>query len=103
MSSSLHIDNKKKDILILVKDPTQGLDHIMLTAEAQYSINFSRSNKFFFLGLHYKGGNRFLYVNAKKTLIQSKRFGNKKSISCVSANNMKKKNRIKYTCERFFC
>ena len=32
-----------------------------------------------------------MYVNAKKTLIQSKRFGNKKSISCVSANNMKKK------------
>ena len=26
MSSSVHIDNSKKDILILGKDPTQGLD-----------------------------------------------------------------------------
>ena len=42
MSSSVHIDNKKKDILILGKGPTQGLDDSMLTAEAQYSINFSR-------------------------------------------------------------
>ena len=32
MISSRHIDNKKKDILILGKDPTQGLEHI-LTAE----------------------------------------------------------------------
>ena len=27
MSSSVHIDNKKKDILILGKGPTQGLEH----------------------------------------------------------------------------
>ena len=27
MSSSLHIDNKKKYILILDKGPTQGLEH----------------------------------------------------------------------------
>ena len=32
MSSSLHIDNKKKDILILGKGPTQGLEH-SLTAK----------------------------------------------------------------------
>ena len=25
MSSSIHIDNKKKDILVLVRGPTQGL------------------------------------------------------------------------------
>ena len=29
MSSSLHIDNKKKDILILGKGPTQGLEHTL--------------------------------------------------------------------------
>ena len=40
MSSSVHIDNKKKDILILGIGPTQELDDTMLTAEAQYSINF---------------------------------------------------------------
>ena len=29
MSSSLHIDNKKKDILVLGKWPTQGLEHTL--------------------------------------------------------------------------
>ena len=29
MSSSLHIDDKKKDILILGKGPTQGLKHTL--------------------------------------------------------------------------
>ena len=37
MSSSAHIDNKKKDILVLGKGPTQGLEHT-LTAETMYSI-----------------------------------------------------------------
>ena len=36
MSSSVHIDNKGKDILILHKGPTQGLDDTTLTADAQY-------------------------------------------------------------------
>ena len=47
MSSYMHIDNKKKDILILGIDPTRGLDDAKLTAEAQYPINFSRSNRKF--------------------------------------------------------
>ena len=29
MSSSAHIDNKKKDILVLGKRPTQGLEHTL--------------------------------------------------------------------------
>ena len=29
MSSSSHIDNKKKDILILGKGPTQGIEHTL--------------------------------------------------------------------------
>ena len=40
MSSSPHIDNQKKDILILGKGPTQGLEHT-LTAEKIYSVNFT--------------------------------------------------------------
>ena len=35
MSSSLHINDKKSDILILGRDPTQGLDDTTLTAEAK--------------------------------------------------------------------
>ena len=66
MSSSVHIDNKKKDILILGLGKTQGLNGIYLTAEAQYSINFSRSNRKFCLSLHYNGSNCFLFVNATK-------------------------------------
>ena len=40
MSSSTKIDNKKKDILILGKGPTQGLGHT-LSAENMYLINFT--------------------------------------------------------------
>ena len=65
MSSSVHIHKKKKDILILGIGPTQRLDDTTLTAESQYSINFSRSNRKF-LCLHYNGSNRFLFVNATK-------------------------------------
>ena len=38
MSSSMHIDNKNKDILILAEGPTQGLDDTALTAEANISL-----------------------------------------------------------------
>ena len=62
MSSSAHIDNKKKDILVLGKGPTQGLEH-RLTAEKMYSINFTVTNKIFCLSLHYNGANSYLFVN----------------------------------------
>ena len=42
MSSFIHIDNKKKDILVLEKRPAQGLEST-LTAEKMYSINNSRN------------------------------------------------------------
>ena len=42
MSSSVHIDNKEKDVLILDKSPIQGLDDTTLTAETKHSVNFSR-------------------------------------------------------------
>ena len=66
MSSSAHIDNQKKYFLILGKGPTQGLYGTKLTAEAQYSINFSRSNRKFCLSLHYNESNSFLFVSATK-------------------------------------
>ena len=44
MSSSSHIDNKKKDILVLGKGPTQGLEHT-LTAEKMYAINLTVTKK----------------------------------------------------------
>ena len=62
MSSSAHIDNKKKDILVLGKGATQGLEHTF-TTEKMYSINFTVTNKKFRLSLHYNGANSYLFVN----------------------------------------
>ena len=53
MSSSSKIDNRKKDILILGKEPTQELEHI-LSAEKLYLINFTKKNTKFCLSLHYR-------------------------------------------------
>ena len=44
MSSSIHIDNKKKYILEVGKGPTQGLEST-LTAEKMYSVNFTVTKK----------------------------------------------------------
>ena len=41
MNSSSKINNRKKDILILGKGPTQGLEHT-LNAEKLYSVNFTK-------------------------------------------------------------
>ena len=85
----------------------------MLTAEAQYSINFSRSNRKLCLNLHQNGSKSFLFVNDAK-IYQSKRFKAKDSemkkyLLCLenisgdfSTNDMNK-NRIKWMCVRFFC
>ena len=70
MSSSVHVDDKGKDILTLVEGPTQGLDDTILI-EANYYINFTQSGKRFVLCLHCNGSNSFLFVNATK-IYQSK-------------------------------
>ena len=44
ISFSSHIDNNKKDISILGKGPTQGLEHT-LTAGKMYSISFTVTKK----------------------------------------------------------
>ena len=62
MSSSAHIDNKKKDILVLGKGPTQGLEHTLIS-EKMYSINFTVMNKKACLSLYYNGANSYLFVN----------------------------------------
>ena len=65
MSSSRKIDNRKKDILILGKGPTQELEH-KLSAQKMYSINFTVTEKKFCLSLHYNGANSYLFVNDKE-------------------------------------
>ena len=98
MSSSVHIENKRKEILILGKGPTRGLDDTTLTAEAQYSINFSRSNRKFCLSLLYDGSDSFFFVNATNIYqFKAKDSETKKYPLCLGnisedfyANNMKK-------------
>ena len=68
MNSSVHANNRTKNILSLGEGITQGLDYTTLTAEKMYSINFTVSSKKFCLSLHYNGANSYLFVNAKKKL-----------------------------------
>ena len=84
MSSSVYVDNKEKDILILGERPTQGLDDTTLAAEAS---------------LHYNGSNSFLFVNATKVYqLKAKNSEIKDYGLCLGniskdfrINNMKKK------------
>ena len=62
MSSSTHIDVKKKDILVLGKGPIQGLEN-KLTAEKMYSMNLTVTKKKFCISLHNNGANSHLIVN----------------------------------------
>ena len=61
MSTSVHDDDKGKDILILGKGPMQVLDGTTLTAEKKYPINFPEHKKNCLI-LHY-GAISFLFVN----------------------------------------
>ena len=45
VSSSVHINNKGKDILFLGDGPTEGLDDTTLTTEAKCPFNFTETNK----------------------------------------------------------
>ena len=52
MSSSAHVDNKGKDILILGKGPTQRLGEHLLTTEKMYSVNFTDQSEKYCLSLY---------------------------------------------------
>ena len=67
MNSSVHIDNKKEDILILGKGLTNDLDDTTLTAEKEYFINVTEQQK----SLHYNKVNKYMFVNKK---VQSENF-----------------------------
>ena len=63
MSSSVHVDNKGKDILILGSGLTQGLGEHSLTAEKMHSVNFADDRKKCCLSLPYNGANSYLFAN----------------------------------------
>ena len=76
-SSSVHIDNKKKDILILGFGPTQGLTDTTLSAETQYSINFQDQIENY-NGFIIMGATVFyllmleIYINSKQNILKLK-------------------------------
>ena len=63
MSSSVHANNRTKNMLVLGKDFVQGLENTTIHAEKLYSINFTENNKKSCLGLHYNGANSYLFLN----------------------------------------
>ena len=67
ISSSSHIDNRKKYISILRKGPTQGLEHTV-TAEKLYSITFTKNNTKSCLSLYYEGLNSYLFLNGTEII-----------------------------------
>ena len=97
-SSSVHIDNTKKDILVLGEGPAQALDGITIMTEAKISTNFSRSQLKFCLNLHYNGSKSFLFFNALKIYhFKAKDFEEKSYPLCLgniskgfTTNNLKK-------------
>ena len=78
----------KKDILVLGKGPTQGLEHT-LTAEKMYPINFTVTKKKFCLSWHYNGANSYLFVNGK-TIVKSKAEDSKIVASPLCLGNISK-------------
>ena len=105
MSFSVHVDNNKKDISILGKGPTQGLEHT-LTAEKMYWINFTATKKKFCLSLHYNVANSYLFVNGTEIYkFKAKDSEIVTSPLCLgniskdwSADNMKKTPRVLWLC-----
>ena len=65
-SSLVHIDNKKKDILVFGEGPTQWVDNTLVSGKAKHSTNILRSQRNFCLSLHYNESKTFLFVNATK-------------------------------------
>ena len=90
MSSSVHANNKTKNILVLGEDIKQGLDDTTLTAEKKYSINFTKSNTKLCLSLHYNEADSYLFVNVKDSEIVANPICLANTSEDFSKTNMKK-------------
>ena len=60
--SSVHIDYNKKDILIVAKGPTDGLDETMVTAHETNFIDFTEQLKQLCSTLYYHELNSYTFV-----------------------------------------
>ena len=82
--SSVHIDDRNRNILVLGERSTQGLEDATITEETKYPINSTEWRKRFALGLHYNGSNSFLFVNRVKiNLFRGKDWERKLYLICL--------------------
>ena len=86
MSSSTKIDNRRKDISILGKGPTQWLQHT-LSAKTMYLINFTEHNKKFCLSFHYNGVNSHLFDNGEEIITFCAKIINYKNYKIINGLN----------------
>ena len=109
-TSSVHIDSRNNNILVLGEGPIQALEDDTTTAEAKYLIDFTELGKRLVLSLHYNGNNSFLSVNTVK-MYQFKVKDSEINPYPICLGNIAKdftldnlkKNRIKRSCKSFFC
>ena len=66
LSSSMHLNNRANNILVLRKDFIQGINGTTIYTEKMYTSNFTVYGKRICLSLHYHGDNSYLFVNAKE-------------------------------------
>ena len=109
-SSSVNIDSRSKNILVLGEGSTQGLEDVTVTAEAKCSVNCTESEKTFVLSLHYNRNNSFLFVNTVKIYLFRAKDSKIKLYPVCLGNISKdftlddmKKNLIKKRYKSFFC
>ena len=100
MSSTVHNNNKGKDILILGEELTQGLDDTTLTAESKYPINFTQPNKTFVCTV--MDTTKTYQFKIKNFEIKDYALTLGNISKDFTIDNMKK-NRIKRSCKIFFC
>ena len=100
MSSTVHNNNKGKDILILGEELTQGLNDTTLTAESKYPISFTQPNKTFVCTVMDTTKTYQFKIKNFEIKDYALTLGN---ISKDFTIDNKKKNRIKRSCEIFFC
>ena len=106
-SSSVHVNNKKNNMLVLGKDFVQGINGTTIYVEKDYSINFTERNKKFVLSLHYNGVNSYLFYNgreihkftAKSSEITATPLCLGNILKDFSADNMKKTGLNGYICD----
>ena len=64
----MHTDNRKKDILVLGEELTDGLDNISKMVEAKYSVNIAKSRKEICLIQQCNAASSFSYASDTKVI-----------------------------------